>query len=92
MTIIIVPTPLRAYTEGQKEVVVDGESVGAVILDLVNRYPGLKQHLFNDDGALRPYVNIFINQEDVRTLDGEETPVAEGDRLMIVPSIAGGVR
>jgi adenylyltransferase/sulfurtransferase len=92
MTLIIIPTPLRPYTEGLKEVTVTGATVGDVIKDLVTQYPGLKQHLFNDEGNLRPYVNIFINQEDVRTLEGEETPVAEGDRLMIVPSIAGGVR
>ena len=91
MTLIIIPTPLRPYTEGLKSVQVKGETVGTVIKDLTTSYPGLKQHLFNEDGDLRPYVNIFINQEDIRTLDGEHTPVVEDDRLMIVPSIAGGV-
>jgi len=90
MTLITIPTPLRPYTEDQKQVEVEGETVGFVIKDLAKRYPGLKQHLFNENGDLRPYVNIFINQDDIRTLDGENTPVVEGDRLMIVPSIAGG--
>jgi molybdopterin converting factor small subunit len=90
MTLITIPTPLRPFTEGQKELQVEGDTVGAVIKDLATRFPDLKQHLFNEEGDLRPYVNIFINQDDIRILDGENTPVAEGDRLMIVPSIAGG--
>jgi molybdopterin converting factor small subunit len=90
MTLITIPTPLRPYTEGQKEVQVEGETVGLAIKDLASRYPGLSQHLFNEEGTLRPYVNVFLNQEDIRTLDGANTPIAVGDHLMIVPSIAGG--
>ncbi len=91
MTIIRVPTPLRPYTEGQKEIPVAGETVGLVVKDLTQRHPGLERHLFNDDGEIRPYVNIFLNGEDVRSLQGDRTPVEENDKLMIVPSIAGGM-
>ncbi len=91
MKVIRVPTPLRSYTGGMKEVEVDGPTVEAAIGDLTRRYPDLRPHLYDDQGALRPFVNIFINDSDVRGLQGQATPLGEGDRLMIVPSIAGGV-
>jgi molybdopterin synthase sulfur carrier subunit len=90
MTTIKIPTPLRPYTDGQQEVRVKGHTVGLAVRDLSDQYPGLSKHLFDDDGRLRPYVNIFLNQDDIRTLGGEETPIKDGDLLMIVPSIAGG--
>jgi len=90
MTIIRVPAPLRPYTGGSKEVEVAGETVAAALADLVKHYPDLKRHLFDDAGALRAYVNVFLNDEDVRALQGEATPLEPGDRLMIIPSIAGG--
>lgn len=92
MTVIRVPTPLRPYTQGQKEVEVDGGTVGDALRSLAEQYPGLRQHLFDEEGRLRPYVNVFLNEEDIRHLQGEETPLKEDDRLMIVPSIAGGRR
>lgn len=91
MTTVKIPTPLRSYTGGLKEVHVNGQTVGFIMHDLTENYPDLKNHLFNEDGNLRPYVNIFLNQEDIRMLQGEETPIRDGDRLMIVPSIAGGI-
>jgi molybdopterin converting factor small subunit len=90
MSVVRIPSPLRPYTEGKKEVEVNGATVMAVLEDLGIRYPSLRSHLFNGNGALRPYVNIFINDRDIRGLQGEATPVAAADRLMIVPSIAGG--
>jgi molybdopterin synthase sulfur carrier subunit len=90
MITIKIPTPLRPYTDGNQEIQVQGDTVAFAMRDLTEQYPGLKTHLFNDDGGLRPYVNIFLNQEDIRILQGEETPLKDGDRLMIVPSIAGG--
>jgi molybdopterin converting factor small subunit len=90
MTIVRVPTPLRPYTGGAKEVEASGETVGAVLGDLAQRFPDLKRHLFDDAGGLRPYVNVFLNDDDVRTLQGEATQLKPGDRLMIIPSIAGG--
>jgi adenylyltransferase/sulfurtransferase len=90
MATIRIPTPLRPYTGGQAEIAVSGENVGAVLADLTTRHPNLKQHLYNDTGELRAFVNIFLNDEDIRHARGAETPVQERDRLMIVPSIAGG--
>jgi adenylyltransferase/sulfurtransferase len=90
MTTIRVPTPLRPYTGGAKEVEASGETVAAALGDLVQRFPDLQRHLFDDAGALRAYVNVFLNDDDVRSLQGEATPLKPGDRLMIIPSIAGG--
>jgi molybdopterin converting factor small subunit len=90
MTAVRLPTPLRPYAEGHKEVEVQGESVGSALQDLVRRFPGLQPHLYDAQGGLRLYVNVFRNDEDVRTLQGEGTPLRPSDRLLIVPSIAGG--
>ena len=90
MTTIRIPTPLRPYTNSQAEVPVSGATVGAVLADLTSQYPNLRQHLYNDTGELRAFVNVFLNDEDIRHIQGADTPVADRDRLMIVPSIAGG--
>lgn len=91
MSEIRVPTPLRAYTEGQGEVRVEAKTVGAALQLLTSQFPALTPHLYNDSGELRPYVNLFVNDRDVRSLDGEQTAISEGDRIMILPSIAGGL-
>lgn len=90
MTTLRIPTPLRPYAEGQTEVTVSGENVGAALKDLVRQHPQLKKHLFNEADELRPFVNLFLGDEDVRHLQGVDTPLKEGDKLMIIPSIAGG--
>jgi molybdopterin converting factor small subunit len=90
MTTIRIPTPLRPYTNAQAEVPVSGGTVGAVLDDLTARYPSLRQHLYSDSGELRAFVNVFLNDEDIRHIQGADTPVKDQDRLMIVPSIAGG--
>jgi len=90
MTTLRIPTPLRPYAAGQTEVIVQGENVGEALKDLVSQYPTLKTHLFNDADELRPFVNLFLGDEDVRHLQGVNTPLKEGDKLMILPSIAGG--
>ena len=90
MTTIRIPTPLRPYTGGAKEIEASGETVSQALDDLVQRHPDLKRHLFDDAGELRAYVNVFLNDDDVRTLQGGTTTVKPGDRLMIIPSIAGG--
>lgn len=90
MTSIRIPTPLRPYTNGQTEVAITGQTIGAVLTDLTTQHPALKPHLYTERGELRAFVNVFLNDEDVRHLQGAETPVKETDRLMIVPSIAGG--
>ncbi len=90
MTTLRVPTPLRPYTGGAKEIDVTGGTVGAALQDLTARYPDVRRHLFDDAGGLRPYVNVFLNDEDIRALQSEATPLRSADRLMIIPSIAGG--
>jgi molybdopterin converting factor small subunit len=84
-----IPTPLRPYSGENSQVNVTGETVGAALEDLTNQYPDLRQHLF-DGKELRSFVNIYLNQEDIRYGDGVETVVGENDTLMIIPSIAGG--
>lgn len=90
MNSIRIPTPLRPYTDNLKEVEVDASNVGEALDVLTDRYPNLRPHLFDENGNLRAYVNIFVQQEDVRNLRGQATPLTGNDRLMIVPSIAGG--
>ncbi|MDY7093218.1 MAG: MoaD/ThiS family protein [Acidobacteriota bacterium] len=84
-----IPTPLRRFTDDRAEVELEGTTVGAVLNALIQRYGSLERHLYQD-GKLRSFVNIFLGDEDVRHLDGEATPVADGDTLTIIPAIAGG--
>lgn len=90
MSVLRIPTPLRPYAEGSAQIEISAENVGGALDELTDRYPALRKHLFTDEGELRTYVNLFLNDEDVRHLQGVETPVGESDRLMIIPSIAGG--
>jgi sulfur-carrier protein len=90
MTTVSIPTPLRQFTNGQDSVTLSGGSVGEVLDALTSQFPGLKQHLFNDEGKLRSFVNIYLNDEDIRYLQKTASPVKEGDTLTIIPSIAGG--
>ncbi len=89
-TIIRIPTPLRAYTNGQKEIAVEGQTVGEALENLVTLYPALRSHLFSSEGRLRAFVNLFLNEENIKDLNGIETPIRPNDRLMLIPSIAGG--
>ena len=89
---VTIPTPLRGYAGGQKTVSVEGETVGEALNELTAQYPNLRRHLFAEDGRLRSFVNVYLNEEDVRHLKSVETPLKESDRLAIVPSVAGGVR
>ena len=90
MPILKIPTPLRSYTEGQVDVKVDGRDVGEAMQRLVERYPPLRPHLYNGDGDLRPFVNLFVGGHNVKDLDGMTTAVDEDTRVLLVPSIAGG--
>ena len=89
MTTIRIPTPLRLYTSGNSNVAVTGDTVGTALGSLTEQYPELQPHLFEGD-ELRSFVNIYLNKEDVRYLQGAETAVAADDTLLIIPSIAGG--
>ncbi len=89
MTTIRIPTPLRPYAGGNSSVDVQGATVAEALNSLTDQHPDLRKHLF-DGAELRSFVNIYLNKEDVRGLDGQNTAVAEGDTLLIIPSIAGG--
>jgi adenylyltransferase/sulfurtransferase len=88
---IFIPTPLRAYTGKQDTVEVGGATIHEALGGLTSRYPDLRKHLFTDEGKLRSFVNVYLNDEDIRYLDAkEQTAVSDGDSLSIIPSIAGG--
>jgi adenylyltransferase/sulfurtransferase len=90
MPTLRIPTPLRSYTGGLNQIAVQGGTVSEAMQDLVAQYPALKQHLYNGSGELRPFVNLFIGEENVKDLQGLQTPLDEEDRLLLIPSIAGG--
>jgi adenylyltransferase/sulfurtransferase len=88
---IHIPTPLRQYVGKQGTVEVQGGTVGQALSGLVTHHPDLRRHLYTDDGKLRAFVNVYLNDEDIRYLQKkEDTPVKESDNISIVPSIAGG--
>jgi molybdopterin synthase sulfur carrier subunit len=88
---IHIPTPLRTYTGGLETVNIPGATVSAAFQELTVKYPAIKQHLFTPEGKLRSFVNVYLNDDDIRYLDGkEETAVKDSDELTIIPSIAGG--
>src|SRR5688500_11471186 len=87
---IHIPTPLRPFTDKQESVQVSGGTVGELLADLTKKYDGLRKHLYTDEGKLRNFVNVYLNDEDIRYLQREATPVKPGDSLSIVPSVAGG--
>jgi MoaD family protein len=86
-----IPTILRNYTDGAKAVSADGATLEELIGDLESRHPGLKNRLV-DDAGLRRFVNVYLNDEDVRFLGGLETPVSDGDTVTVLPAVAGGAR
>lgn len=90
MAILKIPAPLRSYTNGQIEVKVRGKDVAEVMEQLVTRFPTLQPHLYNGDGRLRPFVNLFVGENNIKDLQGLATPVDDEARLLLVPSIAGG--
>jgi molybdopterin converting factor small subunit len=88
---IHIPTPLRQYAGKQPTVDVRAATVRDALAQLTAQHPDLKRHLYTDDGRLRAFVNVYLNDEDIRYLDGKENaPVKESDNLSIIPSIAGG--
>ncbi|MDX8401691.1 MAG: ubiquitin-like small modifier protein 1 [Mariprofundaceae bacterium] len=87
-----IPTPLRKLTGGADEVSAEGATIGALIDNLEATYPGLKERLCDENGEIRRFVNIYVNDEDVRFLSGRDTALKDGDEVSIVPAIAGGAR
>ena len=90
MPVLRIPTPLRAYTNGQSEVNVNGSNISDALTDLTTQYPALKPHLFNEGGELRPFVNLFVGENNIKDLQGVDTPIRDGEKIMLIPSIAGG--
>jgi len=90
MAQVQIPSPLRQYTQKQASVSVPAKTVGDALSGLVAQHPDLKRHLYGDDGKLRAFVNVYVNDEDMRYLEKEATALKEGDTISIVPSIAGG--
>ena len=88
---ILIPTLLRPYAGKQAAVDVNAQTVGDALAALTSNHPELRHHLYNEDGRLRAFVNLYLNDEDIRYLQKEGTPVGESDTLSIVPSIAGGM-
>src|SRR3979411_135500 len=91
MAKILLPPPLRPYTDKQDAVDASGATVGELLADLTKKHAGLKGHLFNEQGKLRSFVNIYVKDEDIRYLEKEQTAVKPGDTVSIIPSVAGGV-
>src|SRR5262252_3699663 len=89
-TKILIPTPLRPFTDKKDAVEANGKTVGELLADLTAKHSGLKAHLYNQEGKLRSFVNIYVNDEDIRYLQKEQTPVSAGDTVSIIPSVAGG--
>jgi molybdopterin synthase sulfur carrier subunit len=87
---IRIPTPLQKFTQNQGEVEVAGTSVKEVLDDLEKRYPGIRERLYDEKGTLRRFINFYVNDEDIRFLQGDATRIKDGDELSVVPAIAGG--
>jgi adenylyltransferase/sulfurtransferase len=90
MAKILIPTPLRQYAEKNNSVEVSGSTVGEALANLTTQFPDLRKNLYNDEGKLRSFVNVYVNDEDIRYLQKDATAIADGDTISIVPSIAGG--
>ncbi len=85
-----IPTPLRSLTNGSEEVIVEGNSIKEVIDNLETNYNGFKARLCDEKGQIRRFINFYLNDEDIRFKDNQDTPVNDGDQISIVPAIAGG--
>ncbi len=87
---VLVPTPLQKLTNGNPEVKAEGTTIAEVVASLESQFPGIRERLCDDSGRLRRFVNVYVNNEDIRFQNNEETAVKDGDELSIIPAIAGG--
>ena len=85
-----IPTPLRKLTNNEELVEVNAATIGDVIVELQTRYPGIKERLLDENGSIRRFVNVYVNEEDIRFLQNEQTAIKDGDEISIIPAIAGG--
>ena len=92
MATVFIPSSLRRYTAGQSKAEVNSGTINEVIEDLEQQYPGVKSRLCDDSGQIKRYVNVFVNDEEIRALQGADTRVSEKDEISIVPAMAGGRR
>ena len=90
MAKVLIPTPLRQFADKKDSVEVAGATVGAILGALTTQFPDMKKNLFNDEGKLRSFVNVYVNDEDIRYMQKDSTAVKDSDTVSIVPSIAGG--
>lgn len=90
MAQIVIPTPLRKFTENQNRFNTSSTTVSAAVRDLVDAYPGLQTHLYDDNGKIRSFIKIFVGEQDIKSLDNENTAVQPDTTISIVPAIAGG--
>ena len=90
MANIKIPSPLLKLTNNQSEVKVEGSDIKSLLANLESQHPGFHERLYDENGALRRFINIYVNEEDIRFLEGENTPVKDGDEVSIIPAIAGG--
>ncbi|MCP4444561.1 MAG: MoaD/ThiS family protein [Myxococcales bacterium] len=90
MATVRIPTPLRKHTDGQEEVSASGTTIDEILTDLDKNYPGIKARICDEYGAVRKFVNIFANEEDIRYLDNLQTPIKDSDEVSMIPAIAGG--
>ena len=91
-TKILIPTPLRSYTAKRDVVEAEGATVGELLANMTEQYADLRKHLYTNEGTLRSFVNIYVNDDDIRYLEKEQTPVTSDDTVSIIPSVAGGRR
>ena len=85
-----IPTPLRKLTDNQESIEIESNTIGGAIDELEGKFPGIKERLVDEEGEIRRFVNVYVNEEDIRFLENQDTPLKEGDDINIIPAIAGG--
>ena len=85
-----IPTPLRKLTDDQESIEIESNTIGGAIEELESKFPGIKERLVDEEGEIRRFVNVYVNEEDIRFLENQDTPLKEGDDISIIPAIAGG--
>jgi molybdopterin converting factor small subunit len=87
---LLIPTALRAFTDGKSEVSLDGKTAGEVIAALADAYPDIRRHLYEESASLRSFINVYVGETNIKNTGGLDTPVPDGGTVMLVPAIAGG--
>ena len=85
-----IPTPLRKLTDNQESIEIESNTIGGAIEELEGKFPGIKERLVDEEGEIRRFVNVYVNEEDIRFLENQDTPLKDGDDISIIPAIAGG--